>query len=471
MNEAALLERKFGRGSVPLLTEGAMGAVTQKWAPMLQGVQNPWRRRIIGLMLENQATYFNDVMTEEVRSNVVGNFLKIVFPMIRRAYAEIVAPELVSVQPLTAPIGGVAFYHPRYGTTKGGITAGDEMIINFDPNYSSERVTGTLIGVGDGSALVFSTNVKHPVRPATLTVYTLIPGQAPVLVGQADATGAITDAGAGIIAGGAVNNVTGSVTIVFTGANAPAAGVQVVTNSEYDMEGNPDIPEVRFDIQIVSIQAKPRKLKVLWSAEAEEDLRAMWGQDITTELVGSAAANMSLEVDREILQDLVGAALSGNNVRRFDAKATPPINLRDHLSNIIVPISQVSNLIHKRTLRGPANWIVTSTAVAALLEITPYFTSSGDWKGQMGIYKAGTLQGKWTVYVDPYFQDNLVLIGRQGTSMLDTGYVWAPYIALQVTGTFQDPGDQTMRKGLRTRYAKLMVRPEFYGAVIVDNLK
>lgn len=465
MNDAALIERKYGRGTIPLLTEGMAGAVTQKWAPLLQGIQNPWRRRVLGLVLENQATYFNEIMTEEVRSNVVGNFLKLVFPMIRRSYAEIVAPELVSVQPMTAPIGGVAFYHPRYGTTKGGITAGDEMIVNFDRDYSSERVNGQLLGTGDAAALVFAGTCKKPVRPATLRVFV-----GTTLVGQADAQGIITDAGAGALAGGAVNNVTGSIQVVFAAGQAPATGAQVLLNYEYDMEGNPDVPEVRFDIQIVSIQAKPRKVKILWSAEAEEDLRAMWGQDITTELVGSASANMSLEVDREILQDLVGAALAGNNGKFFDAKGPANINLRDHLSNIVVPISQVSNLIHKRTLRGPATWLVTSPEIASLLEVTPFFTSTGEWKGTMGIYKAGTLQGKWTVYVDPYFQRDLILVGRQGSSMLDTGYVWAPYIALQVTGTFMDPGDQTMRKGLRTRYAKLMVRPEFYGFVRVQNV-
>lgn len=467
MNDAAAIENRYGRGSVPILSEGAVKPLMNKWTPLLKGLEQPGRRRIVAMLLENQARYFNDIMTEEVRSTVVGPFLKFVFPMIRRTWAEVIAPELVSVQPMTAPIGGIAFYRPRYGSTKGGITAGDEAIVNFDFDYTSERVNGQLLGSGDASTLVFTGTTKKPVRPATLKVFV-----GTRQVASADSAGNIVDFGAGDIQTGLINTVTGQIQVVFNAGFAPASGTSVLLNYEYDMEANPDVPEFRFDIQITEIRAKPRKLKVLWSAEAEEDLRALWGTDITTELVGASSAEMSLETDREIINDLLGAALSGTNKKTFDAKAPAAVSLSEHLKGIVVPISQVSNLIHKKTLRGPANWIVTSPEVAAILDATPYFTQAGPsaWGYQGGIQKVGTLQGKWVVYVDPYFQRDLMLVGRQGGSMLDTGYVFAPYVPLQVTGTFMDPGDFTLRKGLRTRYAKLLVRPEFYGLVQVLNI-
>jgi hypothetical protein len=420
-------------------------------------------------MLENQARYLNDVMTEEVRTSVVGNFLKFIFPMIRRAYADTIAPSLVSVQPMTAPVGGVAFFRPRYGSDKGSIAAGDEMITNFDFDYSAERVTAQPSGTGDGATVVFASQTKTPLRPATLQVYLNN-----VLVGSANAAGTIVDAGAGVLAAGSqVNNTTGQLTLVF--AAAPAVADVVVTNYEYDLEGNPDVPEIRFDIQIQEIRAKPRKLKMLWTPEAEEDLRALWGLDITSELVGAASTEMALEIDREIINDLLQAALAGTNKVQWDVKTQSGVSQYEHLKGILVPLNQVSNTIWARTLRGAANWIVTSPDVVAILNSTDVFTTAnvlGSTNFSAGIMKAGVLNNQWTVWVDPYMKPkNLMLLGRQGTNFLDTGFVFAPWVPIQVTGTFFDPGDFTLRKGIRTRFAKLLVRPEFYGIVELLNIR
>jgi hypothetical protein len=157
---------------------------------------------------------------------------------------------------------------------------------------------------------------------------------------------------------------------------------------------------------------------------------------------------------------------------------------------MITVISTVSNQIHTKTLRAPANWIVTSPAVSALIsqltthaDFRPLWVSDGaspygpadmprplTQYGQFGIYKTGTLMNKWMVYEDPYFTNNLMLVGLKGASFLDAGYVWAPYIPLQVTATFLDPSDFSLRKGLRTRYAKSVLRSEFYGQIRFLNL-
>jgi hypothetical protein len=170
----------------------------------------------------------------------------------------------------------------------------------------------------------------------------------------------------------------------------------------------------------------------------------------------------------------------------------PPAGISelDHLRSMLTVISTVSNQIHKKTLRAPANFIVTSPDVSALLA---QLTTHGDFRaayvsgaespygpmdmprplssqGQFGIYKVGTLQNKWMVYEDPFFQRDQMLIGLKGGSFLDAGYVWAPYIPLQVTQTFLDPNDFSLRKAMRTRYAKKLLRPEYYGQMRVTNL-
>ena len=465
MNESAMIASKFGRDMIPgIMAESYIEPVVRKWSPFLKGVDSPWRRRVVSALMENEARYLNDFISEEVRTTQIGSFLKFIFPIIRRAWAQVISLDLVSVQAMTQPVGGVAFYRPRYGSSKGAVSADDEAILNFDRDYSSERVNGQLLGTGDAANTVFAGTTKTPLAPGTLSI--LLGG---TIAGTANAAGTIVDAGAGLIAAGSqVNNTTGSLVVIFSAA--PATGVPVLTSYEFNMEGNPDVPEFRFDIQITEIKAKPRKMKLLWSAEAEEDLRALWGQDMTANLVGDAAQEMALEVDREVINDLFVAGESGNNKKSFDAKAPSGVDLTSHLRGIVVPISQVSYAIHKRTHRGPANWIVTSPDVAAILEATPFFTMTSDVTLSGGIMKVGTLQGKWTVYVDPYFARTKMLVGRQGNSQVDTGYIFAPYVPLQVTGTFLDPGDFTLRKGLRTRYAKLLVRSEFYGIVTVSNL-
>jgi hypothetical protein len=238
----------------------------------------------------------------------------------------------------------------------------------------------------------------------------------------------------------------------------------------------------------MAVEAVPRRLKALWSSEAAEDLRAFHGLDAETELVANIAQEIALEIDREIIQTLF--ANSTGTTGAFDR--TPPAGVSeiDHLRSIVTVIATVANLIHKKTLRAPANFIVTSPEVSALIA---QLTTHGDFRpiwvtgvespygpadaprpmtqhGQFGIYKAGTLMNKWTVYEDPFFTRDMMLVGLKGSSFLDAGFVFAPYIPLQVTPTFLDPNDFSFRKGLRTRYAAKMTRPEYYGQVRVIHL-
>ena len=255
----------------------------------------------------------------------------------------------------------------------------------------------------------------------------------------------------------------------------------------FDGELNTKVPEVRLDVKKSPVEAVPRRLKALWSSEAAEDLRAFHGLDAETEIVSIIAQEIAMEIDREIIQDLFLA--STGTTGTFDRIPPGGIAEIDHIRAFITQISTVSNLIHKKTLRSPANWIITSPEISALLT---QLTTHGDFKplwsgdmnpnspmdtmrprtaqGQFSIYKVGTLMNKWVIYEDPFFASNKMMVGLKGGSFLESGFVWAPYVPLQVTPTFLDPSDFSFRKGLRTRYAKKLLRPDFYGQITVNNL-
>jgi hypothetical protein len=247
----------------------------------------------------------------------------------------------------------------------------------------------------------------------------------------------------------------------------------------YDSELNPNIGQVNIDVQRVPIEAETRKLKSLWSAEAAEDLRALHGGDIEAELVAGVANEISLEVDRMILSDLLLAAETPGiegcpfppSTSVFDAQPPAGTVARDHLWAFIVAMNKVANDIHKKTLRGAANWAVTSPDVSSLLDSTPFFTPDASQSVYSGaIVKVGAVQSRYTVYKDPLFPRNKMLMGFLGPTFLDSGYIFAPYIPLQVTPTFLDPNNFELRKALRTRYGRRLVRAEFYGTVSVVNI-
>jgi hypothetical protein len=375
---------------------------------------------------------------------------------------------------MTAAVGAIFYYEIRYGTTKGRATKGENIIEKLYPEFSSSQILDELLGTGDGSNKTFSgTLAFKTVTARSVNV---------ILAGSVVAT----DDGAGNIVGtgvtGTIDYDTGDISVTFD--TAPPSGARISVNYRYNMELNPQIPEIYIDLAFSEVRAEPRKLKAIWSPEAAEDLRAFHGIDAEAELVAAMASEITLEIDRSIIYEILA------NATQITAtwSATVPSGISDveHYRSILTPISRVSNEIHRRTLRGPANWIVTSPDVHSIISqlatygfYRPVFAPAGSeihspvetiGTPGYGIYKAGTLQERWTVYVDPYFPRDKVLIGLKGKSFLDAGYVYAPYIPLQMTPTFFDPNDMSLKKGLRTRYATKLIRSEFYGVLTVTNL-
>ena len=458
-----------------------VSALTQKWQPLLKGIRNEHTKNVMAVLYENQSQYLMG-LNEDTMSTNVGSFLKFVFPVLRRVFPSLIANEIVSVQPMTAPIGGIFYYELKYGTTKGSVTAGDNLIKNFNAYYSSEEIDVEAVGTGNGSLTTFAHTLAYtPVQASTVTI------TAGSVVATDDGAGNLTGTG---VSAGTVNYATGAVSITYSAA--PANATAITATYHYNMEENSNLPQVNIDIELLEIKAKSRKLKALWSSEAADDLKAFHGLDAEAELVAGIAAEIALELDREIIDDLrLGQpGYSGT----FNISSVPSGNSQiDWIRSMITEITKGANRIHKNSLRGPANFMVTSPDVSAYFE---QLTTHGDFRPAVappeadpytpvqqphtfGVYHVGTVSAKYALYKDPFFPTvnvgtgsgtGNILLGYKGQTFLDAGYVWAPYIPLQVTATFLDPNDFQFRKGLRTRYATSLVRSEFYGQVQVQGM-
>jgi hypothetical protein len=245
-----------------------------------------------------------------------------------------------------------------------------------------------------------------------------------------------------------------------------------------ELEFEDKIGEVSFDLESVTVSVTERKLRAQWSPELAQDVAAFHNIDAEAELTALLSEQIAAEIDREILRDLrKGAAWNlrwdYNGWKRL--AQTTSYTQKDWNQTLITAINQVSAQIHKSTLRGGANWIVVSSEISAIFDDLEYFHVSNAAPEQdqynMGIERVGTLSGRYQVYRDPYFPANTVLLGHKGTSLLDTGYIYAPYVPLQLTPTMYNPFNFTPIKGIMTRYAKKMVNNRFYGRITVDGVR
>ena len=267
----------------------------------------------------------------------------------------------------------------------------------------------------------------------------------------------------------------------YTGATITAAtstSFYTAFRRYEELEFEDKIGEVSFDLESVTVSVTERKLRAQWSPELAQDVAAFHNIDAEAELTALLSEQVAAEIDREILRDLrKGAAWNlrwdYNGWRRISS--TTSYTQKDWNQTLITAINQLSAQIHKSTLRGGANWIVVSSEVSAIFDDLEYFHVSNASPEQdqynMGIERVGTLAGRYQVYRDPYFPPNQVLIGHKGTSLLDTGYIYAPYVPLQLTPTMYNPFNFTPIKGIMTRYAKKMVNNRFYGRITVDGVR
>tara|TARA_R110000824_G_scaffold43779_1_gene127770 strand:+ start:13301 stop:15145 length:1845 start_codon:yes stop_codon:yes gene_type:complete len=345
------------------------------------------------------------------------------------------------------------------------------------------RVTRRLTTLAGGAAANAATSINGLGTTAADTSYVLVFAGTASAGGAGDTDDMITHLTSKRL------TVTFPMEDNFDAANALGSVIGV---TPWGLEGEDAIPEIDIKVDSIAVTAITKKLKAKWTPELGQDLNAYHNLDAEVELTSILSEQIALEIDREILNDLVQGASAGTlhwsrrpgrflnresgaaiavaaNIAGPDFTGT----VSEWYETLVETINDVSARIHRKTLRGGANFVVVSPEVANVLEFTAGFrasvTADSD-TGTVGAVKVGSLSKKWDVYVDPYFLRNVVLVGRKGGSFLESGYVYAPYVPLQVTPTIFGTEDFVPRKGVMTRYAKKMVRPDMYGLVICQDL-
>ena len=282
-------------------------------------------------------------------------------------------------------------------------------------------------------------------------------------------------------ASGKLDGYVGALSAFTRDSDASSATTFTVSYLQYeDLEFATEMGEVSFELSEVVVSVTERKLRATWSPELAQDVSAFHNIDAEAELTALLSEQVAAEIDREILRDL---RKGGAWTLRWDYNGWKRANSgggfnaytqKEWNQTLITKINQLSAQIHKATLKGGANFIVVSSEVSAIFDDLEYFHVSNanpeEDQYNMGIEKIGSLGGRYTVYRDPYAPANSVLVGHKGKSLLDTGYIYAPYVPLQLTPTLQNPFNFAPTKGIMTRYAKKMVNNRFYGNISVDGV-
>jgi hypothetical protein len=468
LNEARELEGKWGQTG------------------LLEGIDNRYERSCAAVLLENQRL-FNEIATD---TGDIAQFKRISIPLIRRIYPQLIANKIVSVQPLLGPTGLVYYLRFRYSSNKGarrgadnngGFPADDinslqqlaDGTANLDIFYSSQFVQNESTNTDPGAVVISAyAPLEHtPILAGTMTG-TVFVGATAVQTFTVSSAGVFTftaiGAPAAFIVAATLNLTTGELVATW---NVAAGANNLVLSYEYNMECNQDLPEINLVVESEEIAAKTRKLKAVWSYEAQQDLRSQHNLDAEAELTAVLAQEINLEIDREVLTDLL---LNAGTVGAWDFSTALGDTIKEKYESLYVKIVEMSAVIHRKTLRGGANWIVTSPEVASIFETaTAGFAPapSETFTSSLGIQYVGTINNRWRLYKDPLFRTNQILMGYKGDSYMDSGYFYCPYVPLTQTPVVLDPESFCPRKGILTRYGKKLLREgaKFYARMTIHN--
>ena len=500
-----------------------------KWdkSGLLEGLKT-YDKQAMAVMLENQAT---QLLSENSSTNAGGsadaeNWAGVALPLVRKVFGSIASKNFVSVQPMNLPSGLVFYMDFKYGTTNGGQTSGQSLygttLTNTYSSFGNQDVGG-LYGAGRFAYSINDTASAAGLALATASVafsdvnynadYVVTGSYRKFTVTTARTTLANADflavrsfvpSGSGINFASRVvpeftkyDDAANTVTFIVSGSGTMTLD-QVLyskqptatTRGDFeDRDGSTDlnIPQIDLELKQETIVAKTRKLKAVWSPELAQDLNAYHSIDAEAELTAMLSDYISTEIDLEILDMLIAAAPSvtteywsaevgkvwnGSSFAASSYTGTAWTNMTWY-QTLGQKMQKVSNKIHQLTMRGGANFAVVSPTVATILETIPGFMAGTDGDKMEfagGVTKVGSFQNRYTIYKNPYMKENIVLLGFRGSNFLETGAVYAPYIPLILTPLVYDPNNFTPRRGVMTRYAKKVVRPEFFGKVIIDGL-
>jgi hypothetical protein len=539
--------------------------LANKWnnTGLLEGIGNEVESNNMAMLLENQAKQL--VKEANQTSGFTGyatnsgpqeQWAGVALPLVRRVFGEIVAKDLVSVQPMNLPSGLIFYLDFKYGSAQPRFTE-DGSIYGASADLKTNLPDAAKSGLYGAGRFGYSIN-ETASAALTIAATAVAANYATSSVDLSNNTGLSrvnydTEFSASIAAaGGNLVNVIvataslanfdsegvrafdlsgsaevnalypqftrlngGNVEFVVSASDAAFAATATDIAITYQKQPNAydtdagavrgdfedrtgtapadgsgavstlDIPTIDVQLRSDSVTAKTRKLKAQWTPEFAQDLNAYHSIDAEAELTSILSEYISMEIDLEILDMLISDAdttdywnalvgVDYQGATDGGADGSLYYTKMSWYQTLGIKLQKVSNIIHQKTLRGGANFMVISPKVSTILESIPGFAadSVGDKnKYAMGVQKIGSINSRFTVYKNPYMTENVILMGYKGNQFLETGAVFAPYIPLMMTPLVYDPASFTPRKGIMTRYAKKMVRPDFYGKIYVRGLE
>ena len=501
---------------------------------LLDGMGSETQTHGMAVLLENQARQLIDEASKTGTSSNLEEWSGVALPLVRRIFGELAAQDFVSVQPMNLPSGLIFYLDFKYGTAQtaahkvgadvhgdtsssGDASGGLYGAGKFGYTANNQSATGVTYS---SSSIVWSDVDFEPELSASLsTLRKVVVAKSELTRPDMEGVRAFEPSGSGdanlttwypaytAVSGTAASPDSQITFIVDPMTNDDMSGGNLdihyhrqptdTTRGDFEADGgsgppetDAGIPEIDIQMRSVAIVAKTRKLKAVWTPELAQDLNAYHSVDAEAELTAMLSEYISMEIDLEILDMLISNADA--KVERWSARPGYEYNSSTKLfaessgnSNAYTKgewfqtlgnkIQSVSNAIHQKTLRGGANFMVVSPETATIIESIPGYASTSDGDAAaasyaMGVQKVGMLNNRFTVYKNPYMKENVILAGFRGSNFLETGAVYAPYVPLIMTPLVYDPTNFTPRKGVMTRYAKKIVRPEFYGKVIVADV-
>ena len=508
-----------------------------KWSQsgLLEGINDANSRNTMAMLLENQAKQL--IVEASSTGNQAGgagayngeSWSGVALPLVRRVFGEIAAKEFVSVQPMNLPSGLVFYLDFKYGTGVKPFQSGGSLYGANATTNVTDITSQSLYGAGKFGYSInqFSSSISATTSSTTwatfnldadysssFSTYRIVNIPLPTTADQNGVRAFVFTSGSTItgteilqafttvtnntasfvVTGSLLTNVTGS---TILGSVVLYYDVQTTATSRGDFEdasgaGYPNalsnsaisIPEINVQLKSEAIVAKTRKLKAQWTPEFAQDLNAYHSVDAEAELTGILSQYISMEIDLELLDMLIENAFTTEYWSAVNNQAVSAAGVTNNalgfyntqggwFQTLGTKLQKVSNKIHQLTLRGGANFLVTSPTVATILESIPGFAADGDGEKMefnFGIQKIGSLNSRYKVYKNPYMTENVILMGYKGAQFLECGAVFAPYVPLIMTPLLYDPNTFTPRKGLMTRYAKKMIRPDYYGKIYVAGL-
>jgi len=503
-----------------MLNKEISNTLVEKWSPILEGVNDEYTRETTAVLLENQARHIlneaqkDGILSEATPGNApttvgtIGTFQKFAFPLVRRVFPELIANKVCGVQPMQGPVSQI-FY---LGFDRATDTRRQTVYSKYNLTYAQ----GGLEAIGDATTQWNGPELSGALDDLAPSAFDLSNVKAEMTNASATVGGQIA---AFPVSGRTVGYDVSSGEVLGTVVSPEGQ----LSTLDFDPTPNGVIPEINFHIEQQAVTARTRKFRALWTLEAAQDLRAYHNLDLERELTDLLGKEVALEIDRELIEDMRGIAYdvtgagfnremldmpnsnnitgagtsqpaqtfdpgdflyettglgtapggglyqSNANVFFVDFASTSmnlsPRHLGQAYANLLATLNFAAQDIYKSTYRGAGNWIITSPLMAAVLNSASKLeggVKSGNWEGQLGanINYAGKLQGMFDVYVDPLYPDDELLMGYKGSSPMDSGFVYSPYIPLQMLPTITDPETFQPRKGLLTRYGKAAVTPE-----------